>query len=390
VAKVVEATGSGVHTAFTILSVVVPGLLFGLLGGVTVDRVSRRNMLITTNIVRGIVALAAPIFLHMAPQGYLIGGILATNFLLSSVGQFNFPAEAALIPYLVAGEELLAANSAFNVSYLSAIAIGSGIWGPLGVRLMGPDGTYFSGGILLLASLVPLYMLAKDPPSHERAMRRSRYARLRHVATVVADIREGVSFALHNAAVSVAILALISQTALALVMAAVFPVVLSRRFGIPIYNLPIYLLPAGLGAGLGLLALLSPLGKRIARTRFVMVGNAVIALGLLGFSLSVIVTDWGLWGILAASPLLGAGFVVAYISGKSVLQEQPPDYLRGRVISLQLTLNNVVSLVPTVLAGWALDRVGPEVVFIAATLAFACLAGLCATWVRRMQSSVPG
>jgi hypothetical protein len=48
-------------------------------------------------------------------------------------------------------------------------------------------------------------------------------------------------------------------------------------------------------------------------------------------------------------------FVLAYISGKSVLQEEPPDYLRGRVISLQLTLNNVVSLLPTVLAGWGLD-----------------------------------
>ncbi len=384
-AKVVDATGSGMDTAFTILSVVVPGLLFGLLGGVTVDRLSRRNMLIGTNVVRGLIALGAPLYLNMVPPAYLVVGILVINFLLSSVGQFNFPAEAALIPYLVTGEELLAANSIFNISYLSAIALGSAVWGPLGVRLMGPDGTYISGGVLLLASLIPLSLLTKDIPSHERAVRRSRYARLRHVASVLADIREGILFAVHSAPVSVAILALISQTALALVMAAVFPVVLSKHFGIPVYNLPLYLAPAAAGAGIGLLVLLSRLGRRVARARFVMLGNLAICLGLLGFSVSVVVRTWGLWGFLGASPFLGAGFVMAYISGKSVLQEVPPDYLRGRVISLQLTLNNVMSLVPTILAGWTLDQTGPEAVFIIATLLFAALAGICVLWLRRAR-----
>jgi hypothetical protein len=68
-----------------------------------------------------------------------------------------------------------------------------------------------------------------------------------------------------------------------------------------------------------------------------------------------------------------------------VLQEVPPDYLRGRVISLQLTLNNVMSLVPTILAGWTLDQTGPEAVFIIATLLFAALAGICVLWLRRAR-----
>jgi MFS family permease len=384
-AKVIESTGSGVQAAFTILSVVVPGLLFGLLGGVTVDRVSRRTMLIGTNVIRGLIAIAAPLYMGLGPRQNVMPLILSVNFLLSSVGQFNFPAEAALIPYLVTSEELTAANSAFNISYLSAIGFGGGVLGPLSVRFLGPEWTYFCAGVLFMLTLAPLVYLPKDPPPHERVLRRSRYARLRHVMAVLADVEEGVSFAVRSSAVSVAILALISQTALALALAAVFPVVLSTRFGIAIYNLPLLLLPGGVGAGLGLVWLLSPTGSRRTRTFFVMTGSAVMALGLLGYTLAIWVKGWEVWGILGASTLIGAGFVMSYVSAKTVLQEEPPDYLRGRVISLQLTLNNVVSLIPTVVAGWALDALGPLVVFVAATLIFAGLVVLGIAWVRKMR-----
>lgn len=385
-AKVIEATGSGVQAAFTILSVVVPGLIFGLIGGVTVDRVRRRTMLILTNVLRGIIALAAPLYWDLIPPGAIFPAILAVNFLLSAVGQFNFPAEAALIPHMTTSEELTGANSAFNMSYLLAIAFGAGVLGPLSVRFLGPEWAYFCGGVLFAVSLAPLSRLEKDPPPRERVMRRSRYARLRHVASVASDVAEGISFASHNGAISVAILALVSQTALALGLAAVFPVVMSVRFGIPVYNLPLLLLPGGLGAGLGLLGLLSPVGCRRTRTTLVVVGNAVMSVGLLGLTLSIWLEEWGTWGILGSSPLIGAGFVLAYISAKSILQEVPPDYLRGRVVSLQLTLNNVVSLLPTVLAGWALDKLGDIVVFIAATAAFIYFTFLGARWVRRMAS----
>ncbi|NPV07238.1 MAG: MFS transporter [Anaerolineae bacterium] len=381
-AKVVELTGSGVQAAFTILSVVVPGLLFGLLGGVTVDRVSRRTMLIVTNLLRGLLAVAAPLYLDLAPPEVLVPVILSVNFLLSAVGQFNFPAEAALIPYLVSSEELLAANSLFNISYLAAIGFGSVVWGPLSVRFLGVEWSYFGSGLFFLISLLPLSRLPKDPAPRERVLRRSRYARLRHVMAVVADVREGVVFALTSPSVGVAILALASQTALALAMVAVFPVVMATEFGIPIYNQPLLALPAISGAGLGFLVLVSPFGNRQPRTRLVVGGNALIALGLTGMTISLSLLEWGIRGVLASFPLVGIGFVLAYISGKSVLQEEPPDYLRGRVISLQLTLNNVVSLVPTVLAGWGLDVLGPTAVFVAATVSFALLTVLAWLLVR--------
>lgn len=389
IAKVVGTSGSGVQTAFTILSVVVPGLLFGLLGGVTVDRVRRRTMLIATNVIRGMIVLPALLYWEWLPPGSVFVAILVVNFLLSAVGQFNFPAESALIPFIVTAEELTGANSAFNVSYLGAIAFGGGLLGPLSVRLLGPGWTYFLGGLLFLLTLWPLSRMAKDPPPRESVMRRSRYARLRHVATVYADIREGVTFAVRSAAVSGAILALISQTALALAMASVLPVVLQERFGVAVYNLPLVLMPAAAGAGMGLLALLSPQGSRRAREWFVLAGNGIICFGLLGFSLTVALPAATVWGILASSPFLGAGFVMSYISAKSVLQEEPPAYLRGRVISLQLTLNNVVSLVPTVFAGWALDALGASVPFVIATAAFVVVTGYGVLLARRRSPARP-
>lgn len=385
-AKVVDFTGSGMQAAFTILSVVVPGLLFGLVGGVTVDRVSRRTMLIVTNLLRGLIALAAPLYLGLAPLEAVVPIVLAVNFVLSAVGQFNFPAEAALIPYMVTSEELLAANSMFNISYLMAIGFGSALWGPLSVRFLGTEWAYFGSGLLYLASLIPLYHLPKDAALRERAVRPSRYARLRHVASVAADVKEGVAFALGNSPVSVAIVALASQSALALGLVAVFPVVMSSRFGIPVYDQPLLVLPAVLGAGVGLAVLVSPRGGRQPRTWLVVGGNGLIAIGLTVLTYSLSATGWGIPGVLVGFAVIGMGFVLSYISGKSVLQEEPPDYLRGRVISLQLTLNNLVSMVPTVLAGWGLDAWGPLAVFGTFTGVFALVTGLTGYIVHRAQA----
>ncbi len=385
-AKVVEFTGSGMQAAFTILSVVVPGLLFGLVGGVTVDRVSRRTMLIVTNLVRGLIALAAPLYLGLAPPEVVVPIVLGVNFILSAVGQFNFPAEAALIPYLVTSEELLAANSIFNVSYLMAIGFGSALWGPISVRFLGAEWSYFGSGLLYMLSLIPLYHLPKDAAPRERAVRPSRYARLRHVASVAADVKEGITFAVQNSSVSVAIVALASQSALALGLVAVFPVVMSNRFGIPVYDQPRLVLPAALGAGVGLAVLVSPLGGRQQRTRLVVGGNGLIAIGLTVLTYSLSAWGWGIPGVLVGFGIVGMGFVLAYISGKSVLQEEPPDYLRGRVISLQLTLNNLVSVFPTVLAGWGLDAWGPLAVFGAFTGVFAVVTGLTGFVLRRSRA----
>jgi len=389
-AKVVDVTGSGIQSAFTILSVTVPGLVFGPLGGVTVDRVSRRTMLIATNVLRGIVALTATFYLRSAPLDIVVPCILATNFVLSAVGQFNFPAEAALIPTIVTSEELLVANSAFNVSYLAAIGIGSGVWGPLSVRFLGVEWTYFVSGSLFIITLIPLWLMPADRAPRERVLRRSRFARLRHLMTVISDIEEAVHFAVGNRKVGTAILALISQTALALGLGAVVPVLFAKRFGIALYNLPLILLPAGAGAGAGFGILLSRLGSQQPRIRLVMLGNSLIAVGLVGYTLALGLQENGVWLFSALSPLVGLGFVLSYISGKSVLQEEPPAFLCGRVISLQLTLNNVASLVPTVLAGWVFDAFGAEVVFVVAVVLFLVVIIGSAIWVGQPARAASG
>ena len=83
--------------------------------------------------------------------------------------------------------------------------------------------------------------------------------------------------------------------------------------------------------------------------------------------------------MLASLPLIGIG-LFSPTSGKSVLQEEPLTNLRGRVISLQLTLNNVVSLCRR---SWraGVDAFGPTAVS-SATVVFAALTVLAGVPVR--------
>jgi len=74
---------------------------------------------------------------------------------------------------------------------------------------------------------------------------------------------------------------------------------------------------------------------------------------------------------LLASTGIGAGFALVAISGKTILQERSPDAMRGRVLSSQLFLSSVVSMLPLPLMGKLADVVGFQRAF--AWLAFIVL-----------------
>ena len=92
---VVNETGSTIHSSLLVLSFVVPSALFGILGGIAVDRLPKREVLLTTGLFRAALCL---LFLRVGPG---VGAIYLTNTLLAVITQFASPAESAVLPALV-------------------------------------------------------------------------------------------------------------------------------------------------------------------------------------------------------------------------------------------------------------------------------------------------
>src|SRR5262249_16749429 len=117
----------------------IPAILFSAVAGVIVDRYPKRWVLVVTNITRGLLMLAYVVTVllpHLDTTFGLITLYIAT-LIFSAICQFFVPAEGAMIPLLVKREQLIAANSLFNLTFNAAQLIGFAFLGPLLVGLIG-------------------------------------------------------------------------------------------------------------------------------------------------------------------------------------------------------------------------------------------------------------
>jgi len=128
---VAEITHSNTSSSVLILLAVLPAILFGIAGGVIVDRSDRRLVLVITNALRA--GAVVPLLLF----GTSLTVVYLVNFLVATVTIFFVPAEAALLPKIVGKRYLMAANSLFTFTFNGAFLVGFIILAPIVVSLFG-------------------------------------------------------------------------------------------------------------------------------------------------------------------------------------------------------------------------------------------------------------
>jgi len=68
--------------------------------------------------------------------------------------------------------------------------------------------------------------------------------------------------------------------------------------------------------------------------------------------------------VMVAALLAGCGFAAIVVAAQTVLQERAPEQARGRVFAVQLTLGNLLSIIPLLLIGGLADVIGVDRVLI--------------------------
>jgi predicted MFS family arabinose efflux permease len=170
------------------------------------------------------------------------------------------------------------------------------------------------------------------------------------------DVRTGWQTIVRDPVLRIVALQATVAAAILLVLVSLLPGLVSRHFELGAEDVPLFVLPAGLGFVIGSI-LISRTETRIRR-------RAWIAPGLMGSGLST--GSLALFGsspehlLLAVLILFCLGFCLALviIPARTVLQEHPPAGLRGRVISAQLAMSNAAAILPLVLGGSLADQFG--------------------------------
>ncbi|HUZ15768.1 MAG TPA: MFS transporter [Gaiellaceae bacterium] len=142
---VLDLTGSRSDVGFVIAAETAPLVIFLLVGGVFADRLPRRAVMLTADIVRmGVQAATAALLLSQTAQ---IWELLVLQAAAGSATAFFNPASTGLTPMTVSAERLQEANALRGISMAS-------------MRLLGPA----LAGILII-SVGPGYALAIDAAS---------------------------------------------------------------------------------------------------------------------------------------------------------------------------------------------------------------------------------
>lgn len=370
---VAELTKSNTSSSVLILLAVIPAVVFGIFAGVFVDRSDRRLVLIVTNALR---AAASSVILVLGQDlltAYLV------NFLVAAVTVFFVPAEAATIPSIVRKRDLLAANSLFTFTFNGAFLLGFIIMGPLVIAFAG-FATLFAlvVGMFGAAALLCLTLPPSEPAKEHlgvdvagEAVDRSR----RDISAALRFLRSAprITWSLIYIAVTYTLVA---------VAGALAPGYVREVLLLPERAVAVLVAPAGIGV-VAALGALNALRTRLEHGRAVGLGLVTTAAALMVLAAARPVAGLarratvggGLEGlpyfvgvVVLTAFVFGIAYAFITVPSMTLVQEELPDLIRGRVFGVLNVLVSVFSLLPLVVVGPVADIWGVAPVFLGAAI----------------------
>lgn len=394
-----RTAGSATAVGAMLWAFLLPTVIAAIPAGVFVDRADARRILVASNLLRAILIGALALLIIVAAPLALIYPLVVPIAVATS---FFAPAELAMLPRVVAPDQLVRANGLFTITMNASFAVGFSLVGPYLVGLAG-------GTTLLIAVVAILYLFAAlacrrlpAAPSVLVLADRSDQAGARSWAALARETRAQLRGALEliraNRLIRWSIGYLAATGALIGGLAVLGPV----------YALEIGLTPAAFGLvilplGLGLVLTSAALDRliRLAGERLVVHGGlAALGLGIAGLGaiglvravieaiggitpLGAVIQDSSLiLAIVSLAALAGAGFAAAAIPSQAALSREVPPEARGRVFGALNMIVSLASIAPTVLLAPLADLLGPSpvILLLAAGVAVLLAGSLYGRW----------
>ncbi|MEH2174950.1 MFS transporter [Nostoc sp.] len=329
------------------LSFTIPAILFGSAGGIFVDRLPKKLIMVGSDVVRGILTLCLPLL----PRHFLI--LLILTFAISTVTQFFAPAEQAAIPLLVKRENLLAANALFSSTMMGALIVGFAIGEPilsLAKSWMGEEygQEIVVGGLYILSAAIMQPIKFKENKPH-REHRASNHP--------WAEFTESLRYLKKNPLILNAMLQL---TTLYCVFAAltVLTIRLAEEFGLKEKQFGFFLAAAGVGMVFGA-AILGNWGEKLHRKPLPLIGFLMMALvlGVFTFTHNLLLA-------LGLCAFLGVGAALIGVPMQTLIQQQTPPTMHGKVFGFQNHAVNIALALPLAITGPLTDALGLRIVLV--------------------------
>jgi MFS family permease len=336
------------------IAATLPAIFFGSAAGIFVDRYDKKAILSGCNFWRGVMLLLLP--LPFVPKEFVI--LLTIAFLESILTQFFAPAEQAAIPCLVKRENLLTANALFTTTMMGSMIVGFAIGDPLLNFATSWNATWgreiMVGSLYILASgflyIVPL----KQPHLDQEVVAVHPWS----------DFKAGLKYLKKDRLVSNAMVQLMILYSV-LAALVVLAIELVKQLGMKETAFSYLMAAAGVGMVLGA-GVLGHWGERLHHKHLPLIGFLSMSFVLAMFAvISAGNPDPNSIGVvLLLCGLLGIGGIMVGLPMQTLVQQQTPEAMRGKVFGFQNNVINIALSLPLAIAGPLTDAIGLQSVLV--------------------------
>jgi predicted MFS family arabinose efflux permease len=337
-------TGSGRAIGLLLVARFVPSFIVGPLSGVIADRFSRRAIMIISDIMRAVVVLGF-LLVRRPDQVWLVYLLTILQLVFST---FFEPAKTAVIPSIVSGRELLAANAIASATWSVMLTLGAA-FGGLITGWFGTDAAFILDSVTYLSSAM-LVATVRFPKRPARVKSKLTLGK----ALGITDTIEGARYVCQRPHVLALMMVKPAWgmgggilTLLAVFGEKIFPIGRNAATGIGILYAA-----RGIGTAIGPIIMRRFAGETRARMQtaigisFLIGGVFYIAFGLsISFALALIMLM-----------IAHAGGSTLWVNSTVLLQRAVEDSFRGRVFAAELALLTLTMAVSNYATGELLDR----------------------------------
>ena len=345
-----------------------PTVILGFFSGAVVDRFPKNKILVISSLAQ---ALFVWLFLGIKTRPFLIYPLI---FLYSSFDEFINPAIGTLLPETVKKEHLGEANSVWLFSSQGAVILGS-IGAGLFLKIL-PSlyAIYPLISLVLFTGVIFSLLLFKSSPKLATVKRQNRQPV--DFEEFLQEVKDGYHFVRQEKAILFPLL-LIALTQMVTGSGVIALPAIAQALKIQFADASFYLItPALLGAISGSFLVSKVIREKTIRKKTLII-KSLISCGLiiLLVSLAAIFLPRP---IFAASPLLflgGFAFVFLLVPAQTLIQENSPLNLRGRVYGALSVLVTIAAAIPVLLTTIFVEFLGAKT-FLALAGAAILMAGL--------------
>ena len=332
----------------------IPTFLLGPFAGVLADRLNRHRIIVVTQILSMLQALALAVLVMTG--AVQVWHIIVLSIFLGLVNALDMPTRQAFVVEMIEKREDL----------VNAIALNSAIFN--GARLIGPSiagiliATVGEGVCLLLNGLSYIAVIAAL-----LAMRLRKREIERRSKNMLHEIREGFTYALGLAPIRSVLLLLGLVSVVGMPYTVLMPVFARDILNGGPHTLGFLMAATGCGALVGAIYLASRRSV-LGVEKNIPVAASIFGVGLVGFSLSR-----ALPVSLALMLVTGFGMMVQMASSNTLLQTVVDDNKRGRVMSFYNMAFMGMAPFGSLLAGSVARKIGAPYTLLVGGIC--CLAG---------------